>query len=30
MTKSDYTPDNAGSLLIADLAQTIVEGLGAR
>jgi beta-lactamase class A len=27
MPKTDYTPDNPGSLLIADLAQMIVEGL---
>ena len=27
MTKRDYTPDNAGSLLIADLAKILVEGL---
>jgi len=30
MTQSDYTPDNAGSLLFADLAQIIIEGLRAR
>jgi beta-lactamase class A len=27
MPKADYSPDNAGSLLIAELAKTIVEGL---
>jgi hypothetical protein len=27
MEKSDYTPDNPGSLLIADLAKILVEGL---
>jgi beta-lactamase class A len=27
MPKTDYTPDNAGSLLIADLAKIMVEGL---
>ncbi|MBI1897451.1 MAG: serine hydrolase [Acidobacteria bacterium] len=30
MPKSDYTPDNAGSLLIADLAAILVEGLAKR
>ena len=28
MPKVDYTPDNAGSLLIADLARMLVDGLG--
>jgi len=28
MPKVDYTPDNAGSLLIADLAKILVDGLG--
>jgi beta-lactamase class A len=27
MAKSDYSPDNAGSLLIADLAKMLVEGM---
>jgi beta-lactamase class A len=27
MPKTDYTPDNAGSILIADLARLLVEGL---
>ena len=27
MPKSDYSPDNPGSLLIADLARLLVEGL---
>ena len=27
MPKSDYTPDNAGSVLISDLAKLITEGL---
>jgi hypothetical protein len=26
--KVDYTPDNAGSLLIADLARMLVDSLG--
>src|SRR5947209_8369909 len=30
MTKTDYTPDNAGSLLIADLARILVDGLASR
>jgi beta-lactamase class A len=30
MTKTDYGPDNAGSVLIADLAQMLVEGLAAK
>ncbi|HYI92118.1 MAG TPA: serine hydrolase [Bryobacteraceae bacterium] len=30
MTKRDYTPDNAGSVLIADLARILVEGLAAK
>jgi beta-lactamase class A len=30
MTKRDYTPDNAGSILIADLAKILVEGLQAK
>jgi len=30
MTKTDYTPDNAGSLLIADLARLLVDGLASR
>ena len=28
--KSDYTPDNPGSILLADLAKLLVEGLSAR
>jgi beta-lactamase class A len=27
MPKTDYTPDNAGSLLIADLALMLIDGL---
>ena len=27
MPKVDYTPDNAGSVLIADLAKILVDGL---
>jgi len=30
MPKTDYSPDNAGSLLIADLAKIMVEGLAKR
>ena len=30
MTKRDYTPDNAGSILIADLAKILVEGLATK
>jgi beta-lactamase class A len=30
MPKSDYTPDNAGSMLISDLAKMLVDGLGTR
>ena len=30
MPKTDYTPDNAGSLLIADVAQMLVADLAAR
>jgi hypothetical protein len=28
MTKADYGPDNAGSVLISGLAKLLVEGLG--
>jgi hypothetical protein len=27
MPKTDYTPDNVGSVLIADLAKILVDGL---
>jgi beta-lactamase class A len=30
MPKADYTPDNAGSILIADLARILVDGLAKR
>jgi beta-lactamase class A len=30
MPKVDYTPDNVGSLLIADLAKLLVDGLAKR
>jgi beta-lactamase class A len=30
MTKPDWSPDNAGSVLIGDVAKLIVEGLGAK
>ncbi len=30
MAKPDWSPDNAGSVLIADVAKMIVEGLGAK
>jgi beta-lactamase class A len=30
MAKPDWSPDNAGSLLIADLAKMLVDGLGGK
>jgi hypothetical protein len=30
MLKIDYTPDNAGSILIADMARILVDGLARR
>jgi hypothetical protein len=30
MQKADYTPDNVGCLMIADLAKMLVEGLAKR